>query len=256
MKALLVQLQVIHALVLRETRTRFGRHRLGYVWALVEPILWIATFATMYYLLGRSRIEGLPMVAFLVTGIVPFLLFRETSGRLVAAIEANKGLLFYPHIRPLDLIAARALLELATHIALLSVLLAGAAVFSGEMRIDNVLTMLVGMLLASGLGVGLGMVFCGLSVFTSSAERLFGPLFRPLFWVSAVFHSSNSIPKAAREVLLYNPVLHAVELVRDGWFPSYHARYVSAVYPAAWVLVLVFFGLTLERVARRRIQMT
>ena len=36
------QRRVIHALIIRETRTRFGDSRLGYGWALIEPILHIA----------------------------------------------------------------------------------------------------------------------------------------------------------------------------------------------------------------------
>ena len=35
MHGLVVQLQVIHALIMREIKTRFGTHRLGYVWALL-----------------------------------------------------------------------------------------------------------------------------------------------------------------------------------------------------------------------------
>jgi capsular polysaccharide transport system permease protein len=256
MRALLVQMQVVHALVLRETRTRFGRHRLGYIWALIEPVLWIATFAALYLLAERPAPDGLPLISFLVTGIVPFFLFRETSTRVAAAIDANKGLLFYPQIRPLDLVLSRVLLELATYLVVLALMLAAASIWFENTSIDNVLFLLTGMLLASGLGAANGLVFCSLSVFTSSAERLHGPLLRPLFWVSAIFFSSNSMPPAVRDVLLYNPVLHAVELVRDGWFPGYQASYVSIAYPAAWIVGLGFLGLTLERVARRRIQLT
>ena len=30
--------RVVRALIMRETVTRFGRHQLGYAWALIEPI--------------------------------------------------------------------------------------------------------------------------------------------------------------------------------------------------------------------------
>jgi len=256
LQGLLVQIQVVRALVLREVRTRFGQHRLGYLWALVEPMTWIATFAAMYWLIDRTTPGGVPVLPFLATGIVPYLLFRETASRAVVAIDANKGLLFYPDIRPLDLVAARVLLEIATNFVVFSVIMGGLALWEGGLQVGNWLRTAIGLLLASGLGAGLGLVFCGLSAFTKSAERIVGPLLRPLFWTSAIFFSSNTLPPAAREVLLWNPVLHAVEIVRDGWFPAYHARYVHAWYPLTWVVGLAFFGLTLERVARRRIQLS
>jgi capsular polysaccharide transport system permease protein len=112
------------------------------------------------------------------------------------------------------------------------------------------------MLLAAGLGAGLGMVLCALSTFSNSVERLVNPAMRPLFWTSALFFSTNNLPSDARDIMLYNPVLHVVEATRSGWFPGYEVPQVSFVYPAACTLVLVYFGLTLERVARRRLELS
>jgi ABC-type polysaccharide/polyol phosphate export permease len=53
-----------------------------------------------------------------------------------------------------------------------------------------------------------------------------------------------------------NPVTHIIELVRDGWFPGYGARHSSASYVLAWILVLAFVGLGLERTARRRLEVS
>jgi capsular polysaccharide transport system permease protein len=78
---------------------------------------------------------------------------------------------------------------------------------------------------------------------------------RVIFWTSALFHPVESLPKAAREVLLFNPVVHAIEMVRDGWFPGYNTRHVDVVYPLAWILVLSFFGLSVERMARRKLEL-
>jgi capsular polysaccharide transport system permease protein len=256
MRALTVQLQVIYALLLRETKTRFGENQLGYLWALIEPLLWIGVFTTMYYMLGREGPPGMHLVPFLVTGIIPYLLFRETSSRTASAIDANKGLLYYPQVRPLDLVLSRALLEWTTMLVVFALLMGAFALFQGRLRVDHALRVVLGLLLASAMGVGLGLVFCGLSVFTSAAQRLQGPLLRPLIWTSGVFFVVDSLPTRARQFLLYNPLLHAVELVRGGWFPTHESRYVSVTYPAFWAICLLFFGLSLERVARRRLQLT
>lgn len=256
MQALLTQFQVIHALVIRETRTRFGRHRLGYVWALVEPVLFIAFFAAMYAVIDRSLPYNLPVIAFLVTGFIPYLAFQKTSQQAMQAINGNKGLLFYPHVRPLDLVAARTILEIATHVVVFIMLMGGAAIVEDIGRVDNLLVAAGGLMLGAGLGAALGLVWCGLSVLSNSVERLVGPLTRPLFWISALFFSTNELPSDARNILLYNPLLHVVELTRSGWFPGYDVPQVSLLYPAMWILVLFYFGLTLERVARRRLELS
>lgn len=257
MRGLLIELQVIHALVLRETKTRFGAHRLGYLWALLEPIIWVVTFGGMYYFLGRLAPPGMGVVEFLVTGIVPFLLFRSSATRLTAAVESNRGLLFYPRVRPLDVVAARGVLEFSTHTAVFALLMTGAALLSGRATFDQPLKVLAGLGLAGGLGASLGLLFCAVNVYNNVAERLLGPvLLRPLFWISGVFYPVESLPTAARNILLHNPVLHVIDLIRDGVFPGYEARHVDPWYPLAWVLVLSFLGLTMERAARRRLQLT
>jgi len=255
-QALLTQFQVIHALVIRETRTRFGRHRLGYVWALLEPIIFIAIFTGMYKILDRRLPYDLPVIAFLVTGFIPYLAFQKTSMQAMQAINGNKGLLFYPHVRPLDLVAARTVLEIATHVVVFALLMAGAAMIEGVGRIDNLLAATGGLMVGAFLGAALGLVWCGLSVFSKSIERLVGPLMRPLFWMSALFFSTNELPTDARRVLLYNPVLHVVEITRSGWFPGYEVPQVNLLYPAVWIFILFYLGLTLERVARRRLEMS
>ena len=66
----------------------------------------------------------------------------------------------------------------------------------------------------------------------------------------------ESLPGGFRDALLMNPLVHAIELVRDGWFPGYHARHVDVWYPLTWILVLLFFGLGLERMARRKLELS
>jgi capsular polysaccharide transport system permease protein len=256
MKGVLIQLQVIYAILLREVKTRFGEHQWGYAWALIEPALWVGTFVGIYHLMGRLAPPGMSMISFLVTGIVAFQLFRNTSSQAMAAIAGNKGLLFYPQVRPLDLVMARALLEGATQFVVFAVLMGVAALVEGELHIDSLLTTLAGMALAGGLGASFGLVMCGLSTLSPTVDRLHGPLLRPLFWLSAVFYPVDSVPTAFQNLLLKNPIVHSVEMIRDGWFPGYQTRHVNPWYPMAWILVLLFFGLSLERVARRRLQLS
>lgn len=256
MTGAMTQLQVVYALLLRETKTRFGTHQLGYLWAIAQPALWVGMFAIAYEIFGRVTTPGISVIAFLTCGIVPFSLFRETTYRCMSAIDANKGLLFYPQVRPLDLVLSRATLEAATHLVVMALFLGGVAVYEGSPRINNLLETLAGLALASGLGVGLGLLFCGIGVYTSSVERLYPVIYRTLFWTSAIFHPVETLPKTARDILLLNPMAHAIELVREGWFADYGATHTDPWYVVIWIVALLFFGLSLERLARRSLEVS
>lgn len=255
-KGLSVQARVVHALVLRETRTRFGAYHLGYLWAFIEPALFILLFYGIFYLANREAPYGMDIVSFLTTGIIPYILFRETAGRSMAAIAGNKALLYYPQVRPLDLVISRSSLEVATLIMVFTVIMGFNDLFRQTFVIDSLSGTLAGLLLAGLLGASLGLVLCSLSVFSNTVERIAPPLLRPIFWISGLFFTANDLPSNIREMFLWNPVLHATELVRDGYFPSYRAHYANIDYLLGWILGLAFLGLELERVARQRIEMT
>lgn len=256
-KALLTQVEVVEALVLRETRTRFGAHQLGYLWAVIEPALWIATFYAMYAIAGREAPVGMDLVSFLLTGLLPFSLFSAVVNQVSQSINGNKALLFYPQVRTLDIVAARTILECVTYASVFLIFIIGHALFVQQWpTIDDALVTIFGFALAAGLGAALGLVFCSLEVLTSAVGRVRGPLLRPLFWCSGLFYTANGLPTNVRDILLYNPMLHVNEIVRDGWFPSYQSRHADAGYAIAWMLCLLVLGLLLERAVRRKIEVT
>lgn len=253
----LTQIEVVEALVLRETRTRFGANQLGYLWAVIEPALWIATFYALYAIAGRHAPAGMDIVSFLLTGLLPFSLFNSIVTQVSQSINGNKALLFYPQVRTLDIVMARTVLETITCSSVLAIFVVGQAMFVQQWpAIDEALKVVFGFALAAGLGLSLGLVFCSLGVFTKLADRVRGPLLRPLFWCSGMFYTANGLPTDVREIMLYNPLFHAIEIIRDGWFLTYHARHADVGYVLTWLICLLVLGLLLERVARRRIEVT
>ena len=48
----------VHALMMREIKTRFGSNRMGYFWALAEPIAQAGIMALMFSLMGRNSVAG------------------------------------------------------------------------------------------------------------------------------------------------------------------------------------------------------
>lgn len=255
-RGLVVQAQVVHALILRETRTRFGANQLGFLWALIEPVLFVATFYAFFALTERSAPPGMTIFGFMVTGVVPYLLFREASGRVAAAVSSNKGLLFYPQVRPPDLIAARILLEFTTFFLILAVLMGGESLVLGHGELEEPLLVLIGLALAGILGGAFGAALGSLAIFIPALERLTGAILRPLFWLSGVFYAGNDVPMALLEYIQYNPVLHCVELVRSGWYYSYDSHVVAPLYTAMFAAILALFALVFERASRPRIELS
>ena len=52
--ALRIQLRVIFALLLRETRVAFGTSSLGYLWAILTPALGVGLLVLVFSLIDRN----------------------------------------------------------------------------------------------------------------------------------------------------------------------------------------------------------
>jgi capsular polysaccharide transport system permease protein len=248
------QIHVIEALIIRETRTRFGRHSMGYIWAFAEPLLWIGTFLLVFQLGRRNIPNGMDAIGFLATGLLPFILFRATVSRTMGAINANKALLYYPQVRPLDLVMARGILEWATLSLVFLILLLINTIYLEHLPLENSLKIITGLMMSGVLAGSFGLVLGSLATMAPAIENLVSPLLRPLLWVSGVFFTAAELPSNVRNVLIWNPLLQIAEMVRDGWFRSFDSDYYNYGYLACWLLAMAFFALTLERVARRNLE--
>ncbi len=254
LSAAATQGRVVHALMLRETKSRFGRQKLGYLWALLEPTAFVALFAIMFSYARQSAPSGMPVVPFMITGIAPFMLFRNTMTQTMGAIETNRVLLAFPQIKLLDLVLARALLEIATLTVVFFLILAGAHALGYTIKIENPLLVLFALGCLAVTGFGLGAVFAALAPFVRSMPQIVSIFAgRPLFFVSGLFFTAEMMPTGVREFLLLNPILHMIEWLRSAFFVEFESRHASVEFALAGALVSAFLGLVMLRGLGKRI---
>jgi ABC-type polysaccharide/polyol phosphate export permease len=122
--------------------------------------------------------------------------------------------------------------------------------------LQNPLAVLWGLALANLLGGAFGAITGALSLYIPALERISGAILRPAFWLSAVFYVANDVPMALLQYIRFHPVLHSVEMVRDGWFYSYESQHLEPLFPLTCVAVLGLFALLFERASRVKIQLT
>lgn len=251
--ALIRQFDVIGALVLRETHTRFGRTRLGYLWVLIEPMSHAIGLSIVHYTLGRRSPLGGSMGLFFMTGLLPFFLWSKVSHRLVSTFISDRPLLNVPVVTYLDIIFARALLEGATWVVV-SVILLSLLVGIGFADWPRDLESLCG---AAGalflLAVGVGTFNATLTALLHSWHNVFYIITRPLYLSSGIFYLVDQVPAPAQRFLVWNPLVHAIEWVRMSFYPAYMPVTLDRAYLVQFAVYAFVLGLVVERLARRKV---
>jgi capsular polysaccharide transport system permease protein len=249
-----IQRRVVYALLMREIITRFGRENLGVLWLVVEPMIFTLGVATLWTASGLHHGSPIPIVAFAVTGYSSVLMWRNSVGRASSAIAQNKPLLFHRNVRAIDVLLTRIILEIAGATAsflFLSLLF----IFIGWMPVPVDLMQVVfswGML--AWFGMSLALVIGAGTAFSEIVERVWHPAAYLLFPLSGAAFMVDWLPTNMRNVVLLLPMVHGVEMLREGYFGDVVATHYDVGYMAACCLTLSLAGLYLVRAASRRVK--
>lgn len=252
-----IQKAVVLALFVRELKTRFGQYRLGYLWALLEPIAAVAVLAFIWTMLRQRDLGGVPVIPFLITGMVPFLFFTHAVTQSLNAIASNQGLFNYRQVRPFDTLVTRLILEGMISLAVYLVMLAGSWwLMDIATWPHNILLLLVvsGLLFLFSAGLALAAAVVG-SLFPEPAKMI-PLLMRPLFFISGVIFPLSLLPDEYKVYLLWNPLLHAIELSHLAFFSSFESPQVSLEYLFLCTIGALAIGLTSLRISWQRMVST
>ena len=97
-----------------------------------------------------------------------------------------------------------------------------------------------------------GALACVGATLTPDVAQVVPIILRPLYFISGVFFSVEVIPSEYRPWLLWNPVLHALEIIRGAYFTAIDTHYGDPGYLAVWVVASLALGLVTFHVYRNR----
>lgn len=241
--------QVVVALILRETRTRFGNSGFGFLWSLLEPLLFVGGVVVIRSAIRDSTPFGESLVLFLATGLLLFRVFVGVSNGMGNSITSNRALLAYPPVKPTDVLVARGILDVMVMCFVIVVFFLALAWISDTKVVADVPSLLGGVGAVMLLGVGVGTFNAVVMVIVPTWRLIYGVLRLPLLVTSGAFYVPLSMPPEIRAVIWWNPVLHCVEWLRTGVYLTYNPM-LSVTYVIGLSCALLLAGLALERLYR------
>ena len=251
-----VQCRVLLALMLRETKTLYGHTKLGFLWSFIEPCLVLIPIWAIFTITGKQRQLpfGMTVLVFIVSGEGVWIIFQSTVNKMLNSIKGNMSLLSYPQVTPLDVIVARAVLNIFAKTVTFILVLFGLQIVGQGSSIVSLGSLLGAIVLIWLLSLGVGVVAVALIVFKPFLENFVISVMRFLFFLSGIFFSIDMVPFEIKPIILLNPIFHIVELARTSFNPAYMRTDISWVYPLAFAVISLLLGLISERRVRPLIE--
>lgn len=213
---------VWHAMFMREAISRTMADRMGWFWMIFEPFALVAIMVGIRsFIRGDRLIVNAEFIPWMIAGMMGFFLVREGMLRGMGAIDANSALFAYRQVQPVDPVLVRNFLEgmLRTFVFLLFIV--GGLLLGLDMYPDNAIRAMWAWVSLWSLGIGLGLVTSVAATLVPEVGRVIRMLSLPLLIISGVMFPLNQLPHWLLEYLMLNPIPHALETLRLGFFENY-----------------------------------
>ena len=248
-----IQARVIWALTMREAITRFGREGLGTIWLFIEPAMFIVGVMTIFSHIEQSTTYSI--AEYLAVSYPTLLFWRNGTSRVVKALEINRALLHHQPIRPIDIIYSRILLEFSGAITAFTMLYFVFIALGICQPPTDLLQMALGYMLVIWFSFTFVLIMAALSELSETIDRLSHIIIYLMLPFSGVFIPLYAIPPAYRHLLLYFPLVDAVEYFHAGYYGARLPTFYNVPYTIATTLGLTLFGLALTKLSIKKTQL-
>jgi capsular polysaccharide transport system permease protein len=234
-----IQFRVLHALLIRELMTRYGRSNIGFLWLILEPMILCAGVIGLRWLVQAHKENGISLVALLLSGYMPLTLWRHITNKSLFILRRNMGMLYHRHVTLMDAFVTTMVLEfigctLAFIVNYFALLLLGVLD-----PIQDYGLVIEGWCLMGFLSLGVGSAIAVLVELYEAAERFIQPMQYLILPVSGFLYMADWLPERVRDLALCIPLLHCFEITRHGFFGETVPTHYTVAYPLLFSTVLL-----------------
>lgn len=239
---------MLAALVWRNIRIQFDEMSLGFVWAWMRPLLYVAVFAAFRKLSNANPYVSIPYPLYVFSGLILWYYFLESTMEAASAVKSDAHLLtkvYYPRlITPMVPIVAN-LFGLGLSLIPMGIMM----IWYGVMPTWRIVLLPLVLLQGMGMIMGIGSMFASMTLTSRDWERfLSSALYLGLF-VSPVIYAPEMIPDAARLMYFLNPLAGTLLAFRSTLFAPDAFPLWQWTYSLVVSIALLILGVRMYRAA-------
>lgn len=230
--------QLVTIKVIANLQAEVSHHYLNYLWWVLEPLLHMLIFYIVFGLLLQRGTEN--FVAYLLTGLIPWLWFNRTILNSMMSIVQGRGLMMQVHLPKIILPTIVIFQDFVKQMIVMALLLLFLWLYGIPLNIHwtalplLILTQLV-------LICACSYFVAALIPFLPDFKFLVSAGLQMLMFCSGVFYSTDIIPQQYRQFFFMNPIANVINNYRNiflySQWPDWHA--LILIFLVSFVFVLI-----------------
>jgi lipopolysaccharide transport system permease protein len=229
-------------LVWRDIKVLYAQTILGFLWAILQPLIQIIIFSVIFGKVARISTDGIPYVLFSTAAIIPWTYMSQSmtaSSQSLVIGQNMLGKIYFPRlIFPITPVLSK-LVDFA--ISLLIVI--AVSFYYGVFPSLKLLYLPFFFLLMISIPAGIGMWLSALAIRFRDVKLAMPFVIRMLIYSAPIVYSASSIPETYRFIYSLNPIVAVIEGFR-ACLLGIQIPWLF-IWPGVFTAVLLFWGGTL-----------
>ena len=236
--------ELIQVLIARDVKGRYRGTFLGFLWSLLNPLIFMIIYVIVFSIYLRIEMEDYPV--FLLSGILPWLWFSNSIMESTTSILGNGSLIKKVWL-PLEIFPLVPIGSHMIHYLFSSVLLLGCILVFGRSLSWPLLAFPLVLAFQCLLSYGLALFVSALTVHFRDLFHLIPNLLLMVFFLTPILYPLSMVPEAYRDVIQINPLAILVNAYQDIFFHNRFPTWGGFGFIGAWAACFLGGGLWIFR---------
>ena len=226
-------------LVIRDLRLRYRGTYVGFLWTLLNPVIYMAIYTFVFGFMLNVGTERYP--AYLLAGLVPWTWFLSSISQGVTAIQDGRMYVGKTVFPTEALVAVPVLSNMINFVLSLPLLLIVDAIFRVHLG-WSLIALPVIVAIQCVLTYGVLLLVATYNVFYRDIQQLIGLFLTFIFFINPIFYTLRQVPQALQPYLLADPLTPIILAYQDLFFHGTWPSALTLSYSALFSIVIYFIG--------------
>ena len=201
---------LIFFLVWRNIKVLYAQTILGFLWAILQPLLQIIIFTIIFGKLAKLPTDGVPYFLFSTVAIVPWTYMSQvmTLSSLSLVQEQNMlGKIYFPRV----LFPLTPTLAKLVDFGISMIIIFGVSIYYRVFPTFNLLLFPLLVVIMMSVAGGVGLWTSAMAIRFRDVKHAMPFVVRMLMYTAPVVYSASSIPRKYRIIYSLNPIVGVIE---------------------------------------------
>ena len=197
-------------MVWREIKVLYAQTILGFLWAILQPLIQIVIFTVVFGSVAKVSTEGLPYLLFSTVAIIPWTYISQAMTQSSQSLVSGQNMLgkvYFPRlIFPITPILAR-LLDFFISL----IIIIGVSIYYRVTPTWNLIYLPALIVMMVFIPAGVGMWLSAMAIRYRDVKHAMPFIVRMLIYSAPIVYSASAIPEKYRIIYSLNPIVGVIE---------------------------------------------